>query len=41
LVDVDKEYRETMQEILLEVKIKISEKLKKMKAMSKKSRIKF
>jgi len=41
LEDADKEYKETMQEILLEVKIKITEKLKKMKEIGKKTKIKF
>jgi vacuolar-type H+-ATPase subunit H len=37
--DADKVYRETMQEVMLELKIKTEEFLKKLKEQAKKNRI--
>jgi len=41
LVDVNKEYKEAMQETLLELKIKTTKMLKKMKDETKKPKVKF
>ncbi len=39
--DVDKEYRDTMQEIMLELKLKTDKFLKRLKEQSKKNKVKF
>ncbi|HSB84622.1 MAG TPA: hypothetical protein VLD64_09075 [Nitrosarchaeum sp.] len=41
MTDVNKEYKETMQETLLELKIKATKILKKIKEETKKPKIKF
>ncbi len=39
--DVDKEYRETMQEVMIELKLKTDKFLKKLKEQSSKDKFKF
>jgi len=39
--DVDKEYRETMQEVMIELKLKTDKFLKKLKEQSNKNKVKF
>ncbi len=39
--DMDKEYRETMQEVMFELKLKTDKFLKKLKEQSKKNKVKF
>ena len=39
--DVDKEYRETMQEVMIELKLKTDKFLKKLKEQSDKNKVKF
>jgi len=39
--DVDKEYRDTMQEVMFELKVKTDKFLKKLKEQSNKNKVKF
>jgi len=39
--DVEKEYRETMQEVMIELKLKTDKFLKKLKEQSDKNKVKF
>ena len=39
--DTDKEYRETMQEVMFELKLKTDKFLKKLKEQSDKNKVKF
>ncbi len=39
--DTDREYRETKQEVMFELKLKTDKFLKKLKEQSKKSKVKF
>ncbi len=39
--DIDQEYRDTMQEVMLELKLKTDKFLKKLKEESKKSKVSF
>ncbi len=40
-VDVDKEYHNTMQEVMFELKVKTDKFLKKLKEQSNKNKVKF
>ena len=39
--DIDQEYRDTMQEVMLELKLKTDKFLKKLKEENKKSKVSF